>query len=98
MSLPLFIRPEAEQDLASARAWYNGQRRGLGAGFIGEITAALERISSRPGMYDLVHVDVRACRVHRFPYLVYFRVLSDRIEVLAVLHGSRHPSGWQERS
>jgi plasmid stabilization system protein ParE len=57
----------------------------------------MSRIHERPMMYDLVWEDVRGCRLRQFPYLIYFRVLSDRIEVLAALHGSRDPVVWQER-
>jgi plasmid stabilization system protein ParE len=28
---------------------------------------------------------------------VYYRVFTDRVEVIAVLHGSRHPQVWQDR-
>jgi plasmid stabilization system protein ParE len=35
--------------------------------------------------------------VKRFPYVVYYRVHPDRIEVIAVLHGSRHPRTWRGR-
>ncbi len=31
MSLPLIITPEAEEDLAEAKAWYERKRKGLGA-------------------------------------------------------------------
>jgi hypothetical protein len=38
MSLPVVIRPEAEQDLLSARDWYDQQRFGLGDEFTAEVT------------------------------------------------------------
>jgi hypothetical protein len=34
MSLPLNLRPEAEQELAKARDWYEDQRGGLGEEFL----------------------------------------------------------------
>ena len=33
----------------------------------------------------------------RFPYGVYYRDFPDRVEVVAVYHTSRDPSGWQTR-
>ena len=30
MSRPLIVNPEAERDLAEVKAWYDGQRDGLG--------------------------------------------------------------------
>jgi plasmid stabilization system protein ParE len=40
---------------------------------------------------------VRAARLKQFRYIVYFIVLADRVEVLAVLHGARDPSSWKSR-
>ncbi|MCI0461367.1 MAG: type II toxin-antitoxin system RelE/ParE family toxin [Gemmataceae bacterium] len=89
MSLPVLLRPEAEQDVESARDWYEQQQAGLGQAFLDRLSEALDGI---------VWQDVRACRLSRFPFVVYYRVLADRIEVLAVLHGSRDPAVWQGRA
>jgi len=50
-----------------------------------------------PEMYVKALRDVRRAKVRKFPYLIYYRVLSDRIQVIAVLHASRDPQLWQER-
>ena len=41
--------------------------------------------------------DVRAARLKQFRYIVYFIVLADRVEVLAVLDGARDSSSWKSR-
>jgi plasmid stabilization system protein ParE len=91
------LRPEAEQDLANACDWYDQQHPGLGDELLGEIDAAFERLASMPKLYAILHEDVRACRLRRFPFLIYYRALAGRVEVLAVLHGSRDESAWQSR-
>jgi plasmid stabilization system protein ParE len=55
--------------------------------------------SNRSHAADVCEVlgDVRRGKLRTFPYLIYYRVLSDRSEVIAVLHASRDPKGWQER-
>ena len=98
MNLPLILRPEAEHDLASARSWYEEQRTGLGDELVSEVSAAFERIAEMPEMYAVAWEAVRSCRLRRFPYIAYYRVLEDRIEVLAVLHGSRDPETWRSRA
>jgi toxin ParE1/3/4 len=97
MSLPVVLRPEAEQDLLTAHKWYEGQRVGLGDEFTEQVTAVLERVAEMPEMFAIFWEDVRTCRSRRFPYVIYYRVLADRVEVLAVLHGSRDPSFWKSR-
>ena len=50
-----------------------------------------------PEMFGVVWRDVRAVRVRRFQYVVYYFVLSDRVEILAVIHGARDESAWRSR-
>lgn len=96
--LPVILRPEAEQDLISARDWYDQQRAGLGDEFVAEVSVVFDRLAATPKLFAAIWQDVRACRVRRFPYVVYYRVLADCVEILAVLHGSRDPSAWQSRA
>jgi toxin ParE1/3/4 len=98
MSLPIHFRPKAEQDVAEAGTWYEEQQPGLGARFLSQLEATLERVVDNPQMYPVVEEDIRSCGLRRFPYILYYRLLDDRIEVLAVLHGSRDPATWRERA
>ncbi len=96
--LPLVVRPEAQADLLEARDWYNGQRAGLGSQFVDVVEELLEQIRANPDLYAETIKHVRRSKARRFPYVVYYRVLDDRTEVLAILHGSRDPRVWQRRA
>lgn len=97
MSLPVILRPEAIQDLEAARAWYDDQRAGLGDVFAARAAAALDGVGLFPELYGHVWRDVRAAPVRRHPYVVYYCVLTDRVDVLAVLHAHMDSSTWQSR-
>ena|SRR5438128_5866701 len=97
MSLAIVFRPEAEADVLVARDWYEQQESGLGGAFSDSLNVALGRIELMPRMYAIVFRDTRRAKLKTFPYLIYYRVLADRIEIIAVLHGSRDPRLWQER-
>jgi plasmid stabilization system protein ParE len=97
MSLAAVFRPEAQADLLRTRDWYERQRVGLGEIFSVSVEQVVNRIETMPQMYAIVFRDVRRAKLRTFPYLIYYRVLSDRIEVIAILHGSRDPKLWQER-
>lgn len=97
MSLSIVWRPEAEADLLSAYDWYESQRSGLGEEFIDAIETMVARIEKMPELYPMALGGVRRGKLRRFPYLIYYRVLSHAIEVLAVLRGSRDPAVWQNR-
>jgi plasmid stabilization system protein ParE len=45
----------------------------------------------------LVWQQVRATVLHRFPYVLYYRVLEHEVEVLAIVHGSRDEQAWKDR-
>ncbi len=97
MSLPVILRHEAEVDVQEARDQLEAVRVGLGTQVLARVREVLTRIEKMPELYGKVWQDVRAARLKQFRYIVYFIVLADRVEVLAVLHGARDPSSWQSR-
>lgn len=98
MRLPVVLRPEASQDAIEARDYFESQKAGRGQSFMDRLNDALARIGSMPEMYGVACQNVRAARLRRFTYVVYYRVHADRIEVLAVMHGSRDTTAWQDRA
>lgn len=98
MSMPILVRPEARDDLAEARAWYNAQQQGLGERFAASVEEFIERITTFPELYGILAKNIRCGKLRRFPYVVYYHIASDCIEVIAVLHGSRHPRVWRKRA
>jgi len=98
MSLPVVLRPEAEADVVAARRWYEKQRPGLGDAFTERVEEILARIAQTPEFYAVALRGVRCGKLRQFPYVVYYRILADRIEVIGVLHASRHPRVWQGRA
>ena len=98
MSLPVVLRPEAGPDAEEARDHFEAQQAGRGQAFLVRLNETLARISAMPAMYGVVWRNVRAARLRRFTYVVYYRVHNDRVEVLAVMHGSRDASAWQARA
>jgi plasmid stabilization system protein ParE len=97
VSLPVILRPAAETDVDRIRADLDGVRLGLGDDFAVRLREVLRRIEQMPGLYGVVWQDVRAARLRRFKHVVYYVVFSDRVEIIAVLHGSRDASAWRSR-
>jgi toxin ParE1/3/4 len=97
MSLPVIVRPEAEVDIREIYQYLEQARVGLGEQFKERLREVLQQIESMPELCGVVWQDVRAVRVRRFRYVVYYVVFVDRAEVLAVIHGSRRESAWQSR-
>jgi plasmid stabilization system protein ParE len=97
MSLPLRLHVEAQADVRSARKWYEQQRRGLGKSFDDCLSEMLTRIRQSPQLFARTYEDVRSVKIRRFPYVVHYRILPNRIQVLAVVHARRDSSVWLDR-
>ncbi len=90
----LLVRPEAEQDLAVARDWYEGKRPGLGAEFLNEVAAALVELDHDPARRPLYFGNFRRVVLRRFPYKVFYQLIGERVIVFRVLHAKQeHRSG-----
>ncbi|HEX7447455.1 MAG TPA: type II toxin-antitoxin system RelE/ParE family toxin [Pirellulales bacterium] len=97
MTHKLIVNPEAEADLTLAKRWYDEKRSGLGSEFVTSVAEAFERIRLNPELFGKVFHELRAARVHHFPYLVIYRTDGTHVTIIAVYHTHRDPRGWQGR-
>lgn len=97
MSLPLVVRPLAEQDLIDAQKWYEEQRPGLGNDFRIATGSLISRILERPHLYPEVYRNVRRAVMRRFPYLLYYILTNDEVVVIGCLHSKRNPALLRSR-
>ena len=97
MNYVLVFRPQVRNELNEAYDWYESQQSGLGDEFLECIDEIINRICLMPESYAIVYRDVRRAVVKRFPYAVYYRIVSSRVIVTAIFHGRRNPKAWQSR-
>lgn len=95
--MKLLLRPAAAAELEEAFRWYERQRPGLGEELLRAVDSALVDVLEQPLRHPEIHRDVRRALVRRFPFAVFYRLLDDRLVVLAILHGGRDPRRWQTR-
>ena len=95
----IVVRPAAVDDIVEAAAWYEAHAPGLGEELVDEILRATNRAQANPELFRIVRSDGQVRRVlsERFPYRIFFSVVSDTLYVHAVLHGARHDRRWMER-
>jgi len=89
--------PDAEAELTEAARFYEGRVPALGAQFLDAFDLAIADIVSAPERWKSIEADVRRYLLRRFPFAIYYRVLSDYLRILAVKHHSRHPRYWHYR-
>ena len=97
MNRPLEVRPNAEADLQEIHEYLLGQNENAADKLTVRVKALFERIESMPFMYAKVWRTVRAVKARGCKHVVYYIVRPKLVEVIAVVHGSRHSSAWKSR-
>jgi hypothetical protein len=87
----------AEIELAEAAKYYDEQQAGVGKMFLDAVQKAGEQIASDPERWAFWYPPLRSFRVFPFPYRLLYRILADRVQVVAVVHLSRQPGYWKTR-
>ena len=95
--IPVVVRRLAEVDVENAKAWYARENEQIGARFVQEFAATVDRIAAFPDQFPEVSTRVRRALLHHFPYATYFVRREDVSIVIAVLHQHRRPGSWKSR-
>lgn len=92
----------AEVELLDIRDWYENRQAGLGIEFLNEISVRLNMIENAPNRFPPEETnpstrDVRRCVLKKFPHRIIYEITTNRLQVLAIAHGSRKPHYWVSR-
>jgi plasmid stabilization system protein ParE len=90
--------PHASQELEDATLYYSNLDTSLGGSFRAEIERVIGLILKLPNAWPLITNTARRCRTRRFPYAVVYRDRENEIQILAVMHVSRPPRYWLDRT
>ena len=89
--------PRAEREVEAAYSWYESQRVGLGAEFLLALDSVASHVARNPEAFPRVGALTRRAVMRRFPYLVFFVDEGDRVLIVGVFDGRRHPPVWGDR-
>jgi plasmid stabilization system protein ParE len=87
----------AEQELNEAIDFYDQQQHGLGDRFSEEIQATVRQVSEHPRTWEKIDFKTHRFLTNRFPYGILYRIHSDHIRIIAVIHLHRKPDYWKDR-
>ena len=87
----------AEAEYLDAIRRYSRISAELGMSFVTEVEAAIERARQFPEAYGKIERNLRRVIPHRFPYVVIYEILENRIFIWAVAHTKREPGYWKSR-
>ncbi|MBL0141074.1 MAG: type II toxin-antitoxin system RelE/ParE family toxin [Betaproteobacteria bacterium] len=87
--------PAARIEFAEAAHWYAAEAgRFLATDFRNEVHRTLALLCDHPLMGTPAGSNTRRMVVHRYPYVVVYRIDPDVLRILAIAHQSRRPEYW----
>lgn len=89
--------PEARADVREIYQYYESCSSGLGERFAEALQLAVHRVGSAPELSGIFRGDIRAAVLRTFPYVIYYQIADERIGIVAVQHGRRSETSWQDR-
>jgi len=92
------FHPEAKTELNQAVDYYNACQPHLGWDFAQELHAAVQNIVAYPQAWTPLSRHTRRCLVRRFPYGVIYQITGNAIWIIAIMHLSRKPGYWKDRT
>lgn len=97
MNWSLAISNIAEEELEEARSWYEAKRSGLGMDFLLAIETVLTLIEKNPKLFPVRVGQLRGAPLKKFPFLILYRIIESKIEVVAIANTNMNPNRWENR-
>lgn len=94
----IIFHPLAERELVEAARFYEARAVGLGGDFIREVEHSLTQIAASPQAGRVFEGTIRRWLVRRFPFANLYRVTTEDVSVVALMHVRRRPGYWKRRA
>lgn len=88
----LEIRQNATRMMQESYRWYEEQQEGLGETFLSSLDIVFDKITTHPEYFSIIERQYRQIKLSRFPYVVVYEIIEERVIVYALFHTSRNPA------
>lgn len=92
------FHPSVKSEISSSYNWYQKQAIGLGNDFLNELESSYGAIVELPDTWPKIQKGFRRFLLSKFPFSIIYKVFENNIYVVAVMHNSRKPGYWVERT
>lgn len=90
----VIFAPRALVDYEAATRWYQRQHPEVGARFSRAVSDCIKRLVAAPRLRPRMPDGTRRAQVPRFPYFILYAEKPGAVQIVAILHGHRHPDAW----
>jgi plasmid stabilization system protein ParE len=92
------FHPAAAAEVERAQAWYEERSVLAAAGFLQELTRAVQRIRAAPERYPIAEHGTRRILLEQYPFSAFYAMRREEIFIVAVAHHKRRPGYWTDRT
>ena len=96
--LPIEYLPGARRDFDESFDWYAKREIQVAMRFANAINSALVEVATNPARFASVDGAHHESALKKFPFRIVFRLVANRVLVVAVAHAKRRPGYWMGRS
>ena len=77
---------DVDREIRRIRRRYNREKPGLGEDFFDNVNARIAFVCEYSNSGSIAGKEIRRIKVTRFPYHLYYRIESDVIWIVAIIH------------
>jgi hypothetical protein len=94
----IIVLEHAVSELEQACKYYNDKVIGLGFELEAEVFAILQLIKGNPLLFPIKFANIHEAVVSRFPYIITYEIIGNRIIISAIFHTKQNPSKKSKRN
>ncbi len=98
MSFGVIVLEIAEDEMAEASDWYDERSPGRGLLFLDAVYTEFDKLAERPFIGGHASFPFRRIEMPRYPFLIFYEVMDERIFIHAVHHTAREPQNYTSKA
>lgn len=91
MTYKVIIPQSLYLELNDAALYYESKSKGLGVSFVLHWEDAMGELKHNPEHYQRKHKDFRGIKLKKFPYVLIFEIIENKVYVYRLIHAHSNP-------
>ena len=91
MKYEVIIPESVYLELDKEAKYYESKQENLGVSFILMWEASMKQLKQTPLLFQIKHQQLRSIKMQRFPYLLIFEVIDNKVFVYRLIQGQKNP-------
>jgi len=91
------FHPQALAEAEAAGDWYAERSFVVSRAFVSEVIRSVETVVENPEIWPLYEEETHRYLFPRFPFSIIYRIIEEKIQILAIAHSKRKPGYWKSR-